>query len=341
MIMIAIDIMNRNFGPHVTMPASIRTLSFLSDINLLLLGDNDAIQKELAKLHCDSNHRLRIVHTTQTVAMSDKPLHVLRNCKDSSLYRGIALLAEGEVQGFVSAGNTGAMLVIGHHLLKMFDGIDRPAICAPIPTVNGKTFLLDVGANVDVDAKNLHQFAVMGSVLAAAILNIPQPRVALLNVGVEDIKGNEQVQQAAALLQADSALHYTGFIEADQIFFDTVDVAVCDGFTGNVALKASEGAARLIRQYLSQAFKRKWIFRVLGVLVAPILNAFRSSINPSRYNGASFLGFTSTLVKSHGSADANAFFHAIEVASVEAKANIPKKINEKLQSVLLKRGSET
>ena len=340
MITIAIDTMSGDFGPRVTVPASVRALSFLPDMNLLLLGDNDAIQKELAKLHCNSNERLRIVHTTQTVAMDEKPLQVLRNRKDSSLYRGIALLAEGEVQAFVSAGNTGAMLVIGHHLLKMFDGIDRPAICAPIPTVNGQTFLLDVGANIDVDAKNLHQFAVMGSVLASAVFNKDKPRVALLNVGVEDVKGSEKVQQAAARLRNDSALCYTGFIEADQIFFDTVDVAVCDGFVGNAALKASEGAARLIRQYLSQAFKRKWIYRVLGVLVAPILNAFRASINPSRYNGASFLGFTSTLVKSHGGADINAFFHAIEVASIEAKANIPQKINEKLQTLLSKQVDE-
>ncbi len=338
MITIAIDTMSGDFGPRVTVPASVRALSFISDINLLLLGDHQAIQNELTQLDCSDDARIRIVHTTQTVAMDDKPLQVLRNRKDSSLYRGIALLAEDEVQAFVSAGNTGAMLVIGHHLLRRFDGIDRPAICAPIPTVKGKTFLLDVGANIDVRAENLHQFAVMGSVLASAILNVPKPRVALLNVGVEDIKGNEQVQQAAALLQADSALHYTGFIEADQIFFDTVDVVVCDGFVGNVALKASEGAARLIRQYLSQAFQRRWIFRLLGVLVSPVLNTFRSSINPSRYNGASFLGFTSTLVKSHGSADVNAFFHAIEVASIEAKADIPKKICEKLQAILLKKG---
>jgi glycerol-3-phosphate acyltransferase PlsX len=340
MITIAIDAMSGDFGPGITVPASVRALSFIPDINLLLLGDSQVIQSELAKLDCNDDMRLRIVHTTQTVAMDDKPLQVLRNRKDSSLYRGIALLAESEVQAFVSAGNTGAMLVIGHHLLQRFEGIDRPAICAPIPTVKGQTFLLDVGANIDVNAENLHQFAVMGSVLASAILDIPEPRVALLNVGVEDIKGNEQVQRAAALLQADSALHYTGFIEADQIFFDTVDVAVCDGFVGNVALKASEGAARLIRQYLSQAFKRKSIFRVLGVLVAPILKAFRSSINPSRYNGASFLGFTSTLVKSHGSADINAFFHAIEVASIEAKEDIPGKIGEKLQDLLLKRGNK-
>ncbi len=336
MITIAIDAMSGDFGPRVTVPASVRALSFLSDINLLLLGDNEAIQKELAKLQHNDNTRLRIVHTTQTVSMNDKPLQALRNKKDSSLYRGIQLLAEGEVQAFVSAGNTGAMLVIGHYLLERFAGIDRPAICAPIPTVNGKAYLLDVGANVEVGAENLHQFAIMGSVLASAVLGRTQPRVGLLNIGVEDIKGNEQVQQAATLLQADTALHYTGFIEADQIFSDQVDVVVCDGFVGNVALKASEGAARLIRQYLSQAFKRKWIYRVLGVLVAPVLSAFRSSINPSRYNGASFLGFTSTLVKSHGGADANAFFHAIEVASLEAKEKIPHKIGETLQKISLK-----
>ena len=256
MITIAIDVMSGDSGPAVTVPASVRALSFMPDISLILLGDNDAIQLQLSRLSNTYPDRLRVVATTQVVDMDEKPVHALRNKKDSSLFRAIQLLQEGEVQACVSAGNTGALLAVGCHLLRTFEGIDRPAICAAIPTDSGAAFLLDVGANVDVHAENLHQFAVMGSVLASAILDIEKPRVGLLNIGIEDIKGNEQVKHAALLLQADSALNYLGFVEADRLFFNHVDVAVCDGFVGNVALKASEGAARLIRYRLKESFGR-------------------------------------------------------------------------------------
>ena len=331
MITIAIDVMSGDSGPAVTVPASVRALSFMPDISLILLGDNDAIQLQLSKLNNTYPDRLRVVATTQIVGMDEKPVHALRNKKDSSLFRAIQLLQEGEVQACVSAGNTGALLAVGCHLLRTFEGIDRPAICATIPTDSGSTFLLDVGANVDVHAENLHQFAVMGSVLASAILDIENPRVGLLNIGVEDIKGNEQVKHAALLLQADQALNYLGFVEADQLFFNHVDVAVCDGFVGNVALKASEGAARLIRHRLQESFAAGFFQRVTGWFLKPLFASFRSKINPSRYNGASFLGLTATLVKSHGGADIHAFCRAIEVARSEVQADIPRRIQEKLQ----------
>lgn len=334
MITIAIDVMSGDSGPAVAVPASVRALSFMPDISLILLGDNDAIQLQLSKLNNTYPDRLRVVATTQIVGMDEKPVHALRNKKDSSLFRAIQLLQEGEVQACVSAGNTGALLAVGCHLLRTFEGIDRPAICATIPTDSGTAFLLDVGANVDVHADNLHQFAVMGSVLASAILDIEKPRVGLLNIGVEDIKGNEQVKHAALLLQADQALHYMGFVEADQLFFNHVDVAVCDGFVGNVALKASEGAARLIRYRLQESFSSGFFHRVIGWFLKPLFASFRSKINPSRYNGASFLGLTATLVKSHGSADINAFCRAIEVARSEVQADIPRRIQEKLQNWL-------
>lgn len=324
MITIAIDAMGGDYGPAVTVPASVRALSFLPDISIILLGDNEAIQSQLSKLKCVIHDRLRVVATSQTVSMDEKPFTALRNKRDSSLFRAIQLLQEGEVQACVSAGNTGALLAVGCHLLRTFDGIDRPAICTAIPTDKGQTFLLDIGANVDVPAKNLHQFAVMGSVLASAILGMEKPRVGLLNIGVEDIKGNEQVKNAAELLQRDNTINYCGFVEADQLFFQQVDVAVCDGFIGNIALKASEGTARLIRHALSQS--------LICRLIKPLLAGFRSKINPSRYNGASFLGLTATLVKSHGGADIDAFCHAIEVAKFEVSADIPRLIQEKLQS---------
>jgi glycerol-3-phosphate acyltransferase PlsX len=332
MITIAIDVMSGDIGPAVTVPASMRALSFMPDTTLILVGENEAIQQQLSLVDSAAyRDRIRVVATTQVVDMNEKPIHALRNKKDSSLYRAIELLQQGEVQACVSAGNTGALLVVGCHLLRTFDGIDRPAICATIPADNGQTFLLDVGANVDAPAENLHQFAVMGSVLASAILGLENPRVGLLNIGVEDIKGNEQVKHAAMLLQADPALNYSGFVEADQLFMNRVDVAVCDGFVGNVALKASEGAARLISKNLKGSLTKNLVRRVASLFFKPLLNDFSSKINPSRYNGASFLGLTATLVKSHGGADVDGFYQAIRVAKFEAEVDIPGRIQEKLQ----------
>ncbi len=334
MITIAVDTMSGDFGPAVTVPASVRALSFMPDICLMLLGDADVILQQLDKLDSDYSGRIRVVATTQVVGMDEKPASALRNKKDSSLYRAIQLLKEGEVQACVSAGNTGALLAVGCYLLRTFEGIDRPAICAAIPTQQGSALLLDVGANVDVHAENLHQFAIMGSVLASAILDLEKPRVGLLNIGVEDIKGNEQVKHAASLLQADAALNYIGFVEANEIFFDRADVVVCDGFVGNVALKASEGAARLIRDRLRQSFNHNLLVRCAGWLLRPLLARFRGEINPARYNGASFLGLTATLVKSHGSADETAFCRAVELAAHEARADIPGRIRTQLESWL-------
>jgi glycerol-3-phosphate acyltransferase PlsX len=332
MITIAIDVMSGDFGPSVTVPASLRALSLMQDVNLVLLGDSEAIRLELAKIDRKKEiERIRIVHTAQIVSMEEKPAYALRNKKDSSMFRAIQLLRDGEVQATVSAGNTGALLAVGCYLLRTFDGIDRPAICAALPTVNGCTFLLDVGANIDTPAENLHQFAVMGSVLASAILGAESPRIGLLNIGVENIKGNEQVKHAALLLQADSTLNYLGFVEADQLFLDKVDVTVCDGFVGNVALKSSEGVAHLINFRLRELFSKNFLLRVAGMIIMPLLARFRSSINPARYNGASFLGLRSTLVKSHGGADVDAFFRAIEVARNEILADIPRRIENELQ----------
>lgn len=335
MISIAVDAMSGDFGPTVTVPACLRALSFMPDINLVLLGDTELIQSELAKQESKvSRDQLRIVHTTQLVGMEDKPAIALRTKKDSSMYHAIQLLRDGEVMAVVSAGNTGALLAIGCHLLQTFDGINRPAICAAIPAVDGHTFLLDVGANTDVSADGLHQFAIMGSVFASAMLGVEKPSVGLLNIGVENIKGNGLVKHASLLLQADEALNYQGFVEADHLFHGKYQVVVCDGFVGNIALKSSEGTAQLIALRLREMFSQGFLLRITGWLIQPVLARFRSSINPAKYNGASFLGLRSTLVKSHGGADTDAFLRAIEVARNEVKAGIPELIEKNLQKFL-------
>jgi glycerol-3-phosphate acyltransferase PlsX len=330
-ITIAIDAMGGDFGPRVTVPACVRALSFMPDVKFILFGDEASVKGQLGAAGNRYPGRVEIVPTLQTIGMDEKPAQVLRNKRDASLFRSIAALADGDVQACVSAGNTGAMLAIGCYLLRTFAGIDRPAICTAVPTRKGRCFLLDIGANVDVHAENLRQFAVMGSVLASCLLEQSEPRVALLNIGEEDIKGNEQVKLAASLMQADPSLNYTGFIEADQLFFDRADVVVCDGFVGNIALKAGEGAARLVSERMQSAFDANALTRLLGWLVRPVLRQWKSQVDPARYNGASFLGLQSTLVKSHGSADIDAFVRAIEQACFEVRAGIPGLINEQLE----------
>jgi glycerol-3-phosphate acyltransferase PlsX len=223
------------------------------------------------------------------------------------------------------------MLAIGCHLVKTFAGIDRPALCTAIPTQKGRCFLLDMGANVNMTAENLRQFAVMGSVLASSILTLEKPRVALLNIGEEDIKGTQEVKLAANLCQADRFLNYAGFIEADQIFFDRADVIVCDGFVGNIALKAGEGVARLIAYKLKSVFSKSIVSRFIAWLSQSALLDLQQQIDPSKYNGASFLGLQSTLVKSHGGATVDAYYFAIEQAYVEASAGVPELIKARLQ----------
>ena len=243
----------------------------------------------------------------------------------------INLVKQGEADACVSAGNTGALMATSRFVLKTLPGIDRPAICTMLPTVRGYTRVLDLGANVDSKAEHLLQFAVMGSVLAS-VNGIDHPRVGLLNIGEEDIKGNEQVKEAAQLLAA-SDLNYVGFVEGDGIFLENVDVVVCDGFVGNVALKSSEGVAKLIRHYMTQEFQRNLLTRLAGLIALPVLRAFGHKIDPRRYNGASLLGLQGIVVKSHGGADALAFANAIQVAMLEAERKVPQQINTHLAAL--------
>ena len=334
---IALDAMGGDYGPEVVVPAAVRFLRAHEDeLALILVGDRDELQRRLDAVHAGSDPRIRIHHASQTVAMDELPSHALRNKKDSSMRVAINLVNDGEADACVSAGNTGALMATARFVLKTLPGIDRPAICTVLPSIQGHTYVLDLGANVDSSSEHLFQFAVMGSVLASAVENIDRPRVGLLNIGEEEIKGNERVKVAAQLL-AGSDLNYIGFVEGDGIFNSSADVVVCDGFVGNVALKSSEGVARMIGHYMKREFSRNLLTRLAALVAAPVLRSFRTKIDPRHYNGASLLGLRGIVVKSHGGADELAFANAIKIALVEARKNIPQNIHANLESILSER----
>jgi glycerol-3-phosphate acyltransferase PlsX len=266
----------------------------------------------------------------QVVEMHEPPADALRRKKESSMRIAIDLVKEGQADACVSAGNTGALMATARFVLKTLPGIDRPAIMVPLPTIHGRTYMLDLGANADCMPENLFQFAVMGSVVATGIENIEYPRIGLLNIGEEQIKGNETVKQAAALLSA-SHLNYVGFIEADRIPDQKADVVVCDGFTGNVALKSMEGTARLIRHFLREEFARGVYGRLAGLVAMPVLRALANRMDPRRYNGASLVGLDGIVIKSHGGADEVAFRQALHTAVVEVSKQVPDQIRRLLQ----------
>jgi len=307
----------------------LQSLNKNSDLHLILVGDQQTLTDEVKRLAPNSHPRLTIHHASQIVAMDDSPSLALRNKKDSSMRVAINLVKEGTAQACVSAGNTGALMATARFVLKTLPGIDRPAIISALPTINGHTHVLDLGANVDSSAENLLQFAVMGSVLTKAVDNVERPTVGLLNIGEEEIKGNEQVKEAAKLLAA-SNLNYVGFVEGDDIYKGTVDVVVCDGFIGNVALKTSEGLAKMISHYMKQEFKRNLFTKMAALVAMPVLKAFRSRIDPREYNGATLVGLRGIVIKSHGSADAFSFGNAIEEAVKEVHKNVPVKIQQEL-----------
>jgi len=329
---IALDGMGGDIGPDVVVPAALRVLETAGDaVRLILVGQEDVLASRLRQANAGSDQRLIVRHASQLVNMDESPAQALRVKKDSSMRVAINLVKQGEADACVSAGNTGALMATSRFVLKTLPGIDRPAICTMLPTVRGHTRVLDLGANVDSKAEHLLQFAVMGSVLAS-VNGIESPRVGLLNIGEEEIKGNEQVKEAAQLLAA-SDLNYVGFVEGDGIFLENVDVVVCDGFVGNVALKSSEGVAKLIRHYMTQEFQKNLLTRLAGLIALPVLRAFGHKIDPRRYNGASLLGLQGIVVKSHGGADALAFANAIQVAMLEAERKVPQQINAHLTAL--------
>jgi phosphate acyltransferase len=328
-ITLAVDAMGGDHGPSVTIPASINALSKYDQLRIILVGDQELIQTELQK-NKYTNTRLSIQHASEVVEMDESPQSALKNKKDSSMRVAINLIKEEKAQACVSAGNTGALMATARYVLKMLPGIDRPAIASSLPSQKGTTYMLDLGANTDCTAENLLQFAVMGAMLVSSVTGNPKPSVGLLNIGSEDMKGNEVVRQAGELLRR-SHLNFYGNVEGNDIFKGTTDVVVCDGFVGNVALKTAEGIAQLMGRFLTQEFKRNWITKSMAFVSLLVLNRFKKRLDPRRYNGASFLGLKGIVVKSHGGADSYSFFYAIRTAIEESKNNVLENIQKQLE----------
>lgn len=331
-VCIALDAMGGDNGPIVVVPAALKTLSAHPELKLILVGKRDLLDTHLKNFGGENHPRIRICEASQVVEMDEPPAVALRTKRDSSMRLAINLVKEGKAQACVSAGNTGALMAIARFVLKMLPGIDRPAIVNALPTMTGHTYVLDLGANVDCEAEHLFQFAVMGSVLANAADNNPYPKVGLLNVGSEAIKGSEQVKQAAQLLSAlnNEEINYIGFVEGDDIYKGTADVIVCDGFVGNVALKTSEGVAKMIFGFIKQEFTRNWYSRLAALFAFSVLKSLKKRFDPGRYNGASLLGLKGIVIKSHGKADIASFAAAIRVAMLEVEKNVPEKIQSRV-----------
>ncbi|ABE49776.1 phosphate acyltransferase PlsX [Methylobacillus flagellatus] len=334
-ITVAIDAMGGDHGPHVTIPAALNAIRQDSQLNIILVGVKDVIEAELSANKATVGPRLRIHHATEVVAMDESPQSALKNKKDSSMRVAINLVKSGEATACVSAGNTGALMATARFVLKTLPGIDRPAIAGILPTQKGRVYMLDLGANADCTPEHLLQFAIMGAMLVSCVEHKERPSVGLLNIGSEDIKGNEVVKQAGELLRA-SRLNFYGNIEGNDIYKGTTDVVVCDGFVGNVALKTSEGLAQMVNRFLVQEFKRSWMTKLMALISMPVLKAFKRRLDPRRYNGATFLGLRGVVVKSHGGADSLAFQYAIQAAAEESRNGVLNRITEQLEIEHLK-----
>src|SRR5881394_439279 len=318
--------MGGDHGPHVTVPAALDFQARAGDVAIVLVGMREPIEAELKARGALAGETLRVHPSSEVVAMDEPPAQALRYKKDSSMRVAINLVKEGEAHAAVSAGNTGALMAISRFVLKTISGIDRPAIATVLPNQKGTfTYVLDLGANVDCTPEQLMQFGVMGAMLVSAVEHRDRPSVGLLNIGVEDIKGNETVKRAAELLRS-SGLNFHGNVEGDDIYKGTTDVVVCDGFVGNSLLKASEGVAKMITGFLREEFKRNPWNMLAALMARPVINALRARMDPAKYNGATLLGLKGIVIKSHGSADVRAFSHALEAALEEVRNNVPQRI---------------
>jgi len=336
---IALDAMGGDHGASIVVPAALKALKQNAALKLILVGDEATILAVLAEHKSSVSNRISIQHASQVVEMDELPSQALRGKKDSSMRIAINLVKEGQAQACVSAGNTGALMATARFVLKTLPGIDRPAICTTLPTVKGHVYVLDLGANVDSSAEHLFEFAVMGSELACAVDEKASPTVGLLNIGEEEIKGNERVKEAARLLADSKVLNYIGYVEGDGIFLGAADVVVCDGFVGNVMLKTTEGVAKMLSHFMKQEFKKN-IFTILaGLISMPVLKAFKRRIDPREYNGASLVGLQGIVIKSHGGADALAFSNAIHEAVLEVNKNVPQRISQRLEAALVEERS--
>lgn len=334
-VTLAIDAMGGDHSTAATLPAAVQFLKKYPRDSIILVGFPDAIESGLLSLGVKASGgefgaRLRIHASTQVVDMDEQPQSALRGKKDSSMRVAINLVKSGEASACISSGNTGALMATARYVLKTIPGIDRPAIASYLPTKNGQVCMLDLGANTDCTPEHLLQFAMMGSTLVTALEHKPSPSVGLLNIGSEDIKGNEVVKKTAALLR-DSDLNFYGNVEGNDIFKGTTDVVVCDGFVGNVALKTTEGLAQMLGGFLREEFARNLFTKLAAVIAMQVLKAFKRRVDHRRYNGASFLGLKGIVVKSHGSADQLAFFCALERAAEEARGGMLEHISEHIE----------
>lgn len=328
-------------GPLVTISSAVMAINYLPSLHLILCGDESIITTELARFNISKQDlaqhtQLSIYATTEVVAMDEKPAFALRTKKNSSMRKALDLVSEGKAQACVSAGNTGALFSMAHFVLKTLPGVERPALISSLPTHDDDkhVFMLDLGANVFCDSHVLYQFGVMGSVMAQQVDNIPKPRIALLNMGEEAIKGSDHIKQAALELSANHQINYVGFIEGCDIFSNKADVIVCDGFVGNVALKTCEGVARLVYQKSKSLFSQNFLVKLLTPIIKPSLKKMFKTMNPDQYNGASLIGLRGIVVKSHGNANSNAFFSAIMEAVKEVERQVPEKIKNSLEQGL-------
>ncbi len=328
-ITVAIDCMGGDHGPHVTVPAALDYINHDLEANVVLVGIPDAIEAELLAANTKPGPRIRIHPASQVVGMDESPAVALRSKKDSSMRVSINLVKSGEAQACISAGNTGALLATSRFVLKTIPGVDRPALAVILPTISGHTYVLDLGANVDCTAEHLFQFGIMGASLVSSVENKISPSVGLLNVGEEEIKGNEIVKQAAELLR-NSGLNFYGNIEGNDIYKGTTDVVVCDGFVGNITLKTSEGLAQMLGTYLREEFNRNFLTKLTGIIATPVINSFKRRVDHRRYNGASFLGLRGIVIKSHGSADKYSFGFAIKRAADEVRGGMLRRISDRV-----------
>jgi glycerol-3-phosphate acyltransferase PlsX len=326
---LAVDCMGGDHGPAVTVAAALRFLQTDADARVILVGLREAIEAELRRRRAAPGARIDVRHAAEVVAMDEAPAFAVKRKKDSSMRVAIDLVKEGVAQACVSAGNTGALMATAHFVLRTLPGIDRPALVSQLPTLKGYVYMLDLGASPDCRPEHLVQFAMMGSVLVTAVERRENPTVGLLNIGAEAIKGNQVVKQAGELLR-ESDLNFVGNVEGDGIYRGDVDVIVCDGFVGNVALKTSEGLARMIERFLREELTRNPLRRAAALLAYPALAAFRRRVDPRRYNGATLLGLKGVVVKSHGSADRVGFCRAIERAADEVRGGVLERIAERL-----------
>lgn len=323
--------MSGDHGPQSCVPGALSVVRSDPSIELLLVGREADVAPWLAGLPGEARSRVRLVEASQVVMMDESPRDAIRRKKDSSLRRSLDLVAAGKALACVSAGNTGALMASAHFVLGMIEGIERPAILASIPSADGQTLMLDLGANTTATPEQLLQFAMMGSIVACDVLDRKRPRIGLLNIGSEEIKGHELVKTAHQKL-SQSNLNYVGYVEGDDICSGRVDVVVTDGFTGNVALKSMEGIARFMARTMRQEFKAGPWRQLSALLATGALGGIRRRLDPGRYNGASMVGLAGVVIKSHGGADAGAFAQAVRLAAVEARNGVPAQIRAELHS---------